>query len=51
MMIQNSLRLLEQLGQLEEQIKQIEMELKKFNLEIDSDRLLEILVETKFSQD
>jgi len=44
MMIQNSLRLLEQLGEIEEQIHQIEKELKRFNIEVDSERLLQILI-------
>jgi hypothetical protein len=45
MMIQNSLQLLEHLGEIEEQIHKIEMQLKKFNLEIDSENLLKILLE------
>lgn len=43
-MIQNSLHLLEQLGEIEEQIQYIEKELKRFNIEVDSERLLEILI-------
>jgi Na+/phosphate symporter len=43
-MIQNSLQLLEHLGEIEEQIQKIEKELKRFNIELDSERLLEILI-------